>query len=272
MAVRDFKKFFRRRGNFVRRPHDAKKNFQNMKEEKKEKENRSCLKCGNPNHFISDCPKYSFNDQKAFFGVCLSDTKENSKKDKICLLAHDNNEVFSDTPCYSSSSPDSKSLQNEYNKLYKISLRIINNNKHLKAKNELLNNKDHALNKKLDQLEKNKEASVECKTCVELQSKVNSLSLKLTSFESSSYFLQEMIDNQRSLKDKHELGFTEGITSTSKTKTEKLSQVDEETSTIEPTVPVPSAREPSSSNLGNRPSAEDSKILESNMLKRNNSL
>nr|GEZ08618.1 hypothetical protein [Tanacetum cinerariifolium] len=109
MAVRDFKKFFRRRGNFVRRPHDAKKNFQNMKEEKKEKENRSCLKCGNPNHFISDCPKYSFNDQKAFFGVCLSDTKENSKKDKICLLAHDNNEVFSDTPCYSSSSPDTGS-------------------------------------------------------------------------------------------------------------------------------------------------------------------
>ncbi|GKE31202.1 hypothetical protein Tco_1450524, partial [Tanacetum coccineum] len=35
MAVRDFKKFFRRRGKFVRQPHDDKKNFWKFKEEKK---------------------------------------------------------------------------------------------------------------------------------------------------------------------------------------------------------------------------------------------
>ncbi|GJZ25511.1 retrovirus-related pol polyprotein from transposon TNT 1-94 [Tanacetum coccineum] len=40
MAVRDFKKFFRRRGKFVRQPHDDKKNFQKIKEDKKEKEDR----------------------------------------------------------------------------------------------------------------------------------------------------------------------------------------------------------------------------------------
>ncbi|GJY90987.1 hypothetical protein Tco_0506183 [Tanacetum coccineum] len=40
MAVRDFKKFFRRRGKFVRQPYDDKKNFGKAKEDKKEKEDR----------------------------------------------------------------------------------------------------------------------------------------------------------------------------------------------------------------------------------------
>ncbi|GKE64764.1 hypothetical protein Tco_1518925, partial [Tanacetum coccineum] len=38
MAVRDFKRFFRRRGKFVRQPHDDKKNFRKVKEDKKEKD------------------------------------------------------------------------------------------------------------------------------------------------------------------------------------------------------------------------------------------
>nr|GEX55388.1 UBN2 domain-containing protein [Tanacetum cinerariifolium] len=35
MAVRDFKKFFKRKGKFVQQPHGDKKNFQRAKEEKK---------------------------------------------------------------------------------------------------------------------------------------------------------------------------------------------------------------------------------------------
>nr|GEZ53051.1 hypothetical protein [Tanacetum cinerariifolium] len=62
MAVRDFKKFFRRRGKFVRQPHDDKKNFQKVKEDKTEKDDQRCFKCGDPNHFISDCLKHSFSD------------------------------------------------------------------------------------------------------------------------------------------------------------------------------------------------------------------
>ncbi|GJZ65644.1 hypothetical protein Tco_0622340, partial [Tanacetum coccineum] len=134
MAVRDFKKFFRRRGKFVRQPHDDKKNLREIKEDKKEKEDRRYFKCGDPNHFISDCPKHSFNNQKAFVVGCWSDSEEDSKKDEICLMALDNNEVLSDTLYYNSSSLDSESLLNEYNNLCKISLRIINKNKHLKAK------------------------------------------------------------------------------------------------------------------------------------------
>ncbi|GJR10715.1 hypothetical protein Tco_0793367 [Tanacetum coccineum] len=49
MTVRDFKKFFKRRGKFVRQPYDEKKNIQNAKEDKKEKEDRRCFKCGDPN-------------------------------------------------------------------------------------------------------------------------------------------------------------------------------------------------------------------------------
>ncbi|GJT81470.1 zf-CCHC domain-containing protein [Tanacetum coccineum] len=132
--VRDFKKFFRRRGKFVRQTHDDKKNVRKIKEDKKEKEDQRCFKCGDPNHFISDCPKHSYNDQKVFVVGCWSDSEEDSKKEEICLVALDNKEVLSDTPYYSSSSLDSESLQNEYNKLCKISFRIINKNKHLKAK------------------------------------------------------------------------------------------------------------------------------------------
>ncbi|GKC31595.1 hypothetical protein Tco_1038889 [Tanacetum coccineum] len=38
MAVRDFKKFFRRRGKSVRQPHNDKKNLRSIKEEKKGKD------------------------------------------------------------------------------------------------------------------------------------------------------------------------------------------------------------------------------------------
>ncbi|GJV14652.1 zf-CCHC domain-containing protein [Tanacetum coccineum] len=198
MVVRDFKKFFRRRGKFVRQPHNDKKKFRRAKEEKKGKEERRCFKCGDPKHFISDCPKHSFNYQKSFVGGCWSDSEEedDSKKDKICLMTHDTNEVLSDTLYYSSSSLDRESLQNEYNKLCKINLRIINKNKHLKTKNEILDNEVCDLKKRLERLEKNKEISVECESCIELRTKIDSLSLKLTKFENSSYFLQEMIENQ----------------------------------------------------------------------------
>ncbi|GJR51314.1 zf-CCHC domain-containing protein [Tanacetum coccineum] len=60
MAVRDLKKFFRRRGKFVRQPYDDKKNFRKIKEDQR------CFKCGDSNHFISDCPKNYYGDQKAF--------------------------------------------------------------------------------------------------------------------------------------------------------------------------------------------------------------
>ncbi|GJT66074.1 hypothetical protein Tco_1017554 [Tanacetum coccineum] len=133
------------------------------------------LKCGCPNHFISDCPKHSFNDQKAFVVGCWSDSGDDCKKEEICLMALDNNEVLSDTPYYSSSSLDNESWENEYDKIWKISLRIINKNKQLKAKNEVLKREAYELKAKVEQLERNKEISLGCESCVDLQSKISLL-------------------------------------------------------------------------------------------------
>ncbi|GJY93483.1 zf-CCHC domain-containing protein [Tanacetum coccineum] len=106
MAVRDFKKFFRRRERFVRQPYDDKKSLRKVKDDKKEKGERRCFKCGDPNHFIGDCPKCLQKDQKVFVGGSCSDSEEEEevKKDEIYLMVHESNEVLSDSLYYSSSS------------------------------------------------------------------------------------------------------------------------------------------------------------------------
>ncbi|GJR96769.1 hypothetical protein Tco_0268943 [Tanacetum coccineum] len=43
MAVRNFKKFFRRKGKFVRQPREVKKSFR-QRDDKKSKSDRKCFK------------------------------------------------------------------------------------------------------------------------------------------------------------------------------------------------------------------------------------
>ncbi|GKB77708.1 integrase, catalytic region, zinc finger, CCHC-type containing protein [Tanacetum coccineum] len=81
-----------------------------------------------------------------------------------------------------------------------------------------------------------------------------------------------MIENQRSQKYKKGPGFTDYRALTSEVKTGKLGQENGKTPTIELAEPVPSAREPASSNEGNRPSVKACEILDSNLLKRTSSL
>ncbi|GJX88773.1 zf-CCHC domain-containing protein [Tanacetum coccineum] len=57
MAVRDFKKFFKRRGRFVRQPWYDKKTFQRSRDDKTGKNDRKCFRCGDLNHLIGECPK-----------------------------------------------------------------------------------------------------------------------------------------------------------------------------------------------------------------------
>ncbi|GKC79591.1 hypothetical protein Tco_1130365 [Tanacetum coccineum] len=206
----------------------------------------------------------------AFVVGCWSDSGDDCKKEEICLMALDNNEVLSDTPYYSSSSLDNESWENEYDKLCKITLRIINKNKQLKAKNEVLKREACELKAKVKQLERNKEIGLECESCVDLQSKISSLTLKLASFKNSSSSLQDMLEMQKAPKDKHGLGYTEVIASSSNTKTKKSSPGNIKMPSVEPASPVPSVREPASSDEPNRLSAENmEKNLGNNILKKN---
>ncbi|GJW47809.1 hypothetical protein Tco_0079455 [Tanacetum coccineum] len=74
MAVRDFKKFFKRRGRFVRQPHDERK----------------------------ECLKLSRNyNQRAFVEGSWSDSDEDDEektKDEKCLMANASNEFMSSLP------------------------------------------------------------------------------------------------------------------------------------------------------------------------------
>ncbi|GJR55976.1 retrovirus-related pol polyprotein from transposon TNT 1-94 [Tanacetum coccineum] len=253
-------------------PTDSKDKEYSMAAKEDKKEDRRCFKCGDPNHFISDCPKNSFNDQKAFVVGCWSDSGDD--KEEICLMAHEN-EVLSDTPYYSSSSLDNESRQNEYDKLCKASLRIINKNKHLKAKNELLQRNVDELKIKLELLEKNKEISNKCDVCNKLEIEINSLKLKLASFENSSSSLRKMVEMQKPSKDKCGLGYTENIACSSNTKIKILGPQIQEMPSVESALLVPFSTEPTCSDKQHRvsiDSAENGKILESNIIKKNDSV
>nr|GEY58812.1 zf-CCHC domain-containing protein/UBN2 domain-containing protein [Tanacetum cinerariifolium] len=52
MAVRDFKKFFKRKGRFMRQPRNDKKKFKRSRDNKNGKTDRKCFRCGDPNHLI----------------------------------------------------------------------------------------------------------------------------------------------------------------------------------------------------------------------------
>nr|GEW02757.1 alpha/beta hydrolases superfamily protein [Tanacetum cinerariifolium] len=97
MAVREFKKFFKRRGRFVRQRHDKRKSSQRNKDEKNGKSKRKCFKCGDLNHLIEECLKVSRNyKQIAFVGGSWSDSDEDEEektKDEKCLMAKASNEV-----------------------------------------------------------------------------------------------------------------------------------------------------------------------------------
>ncbi|GJS73383.1 retrovirus-related pol polyprotein from transposon TNT 1-94 [Tanacetum coccineum] len=135
MAVRDFKKFFKRRGRFVRQPRNEKKTFQRSRDDKNGKSERKCFRCGDPNHLIGECPKPPRDrHQRAFVGYSWSDSGEEDDEkiqDETCLVAQAPNEVCSESSYFSdeNSSIDDLALDNEYDKLCKISLMIITKNK-----------------------------------------------------------------------------------------------------------------------------------------------
>ncbi|GKD96809.1 zf-CCHC domain-containing protein [Tanacetum coccineum] len=226
MAVRNFKKFFIRKGKFVRQPREEKKSFR-QRDEKKGKNNQKCFRCGDPNHLIGDCPKPPRNkDQKALIGGSWSDSENKAEKktnDETCLMAQSSNEVTLDSSHYSdnASSFDDDGMQIEYDNLCEISLKIINKNKILKTKRDLLEKEILELNEKIKKLERNKEIDIMCELCQELKlenAKLKETQVKFVKFDKSAISLREMLNIQKSPSCKIGLEFNSSKASTSGTK------------------------------------------------------
>ncbi|GKC56386.1 zf-CCHC domain-containing protein [Tanacetum coccineum] len=205
MAVRDFKNFFKRRGRFVRIPRNDKKTFQRSRDDKKGKSDRKCFRCGDPNHLIGECPKPPKDkNQRAFVGGSWSDSGEEDDdkvKDETCLLAHASSEICSKSSYFSDEnlSINDLALDNEYDKLCKMGLKIITKNKRLKATRNSLENEIRELKDKLSTLEKNKGVDLDCAMCHTLKienEKLKEESTRLNKFEKSTHCLNEMLSSQ----------------------------------------------------------------------------
>ncbi|GKE66261.1 zf-CCHC domain-containing protein, partial [Tanacetum coccineum] len=239
MEVRDFKKFFKIRGRFVRQPRNDEKTFQRSQDDKNGKNYRKCFRCGDPNHLIGECPKPPKDkNQRAFVGGSWSDSGEEDDekaKDETCLVAQASNEVCSDSSYFSdeNSSIDDLVLDNEYDKLCKLSLKIITKNKRLKAVRNSLENEVSELKEKLSTFEKHKGVDLECTKCQLLRienEKLKEEVIKLTKFEKSTHCLNEMLSNQKPSEDKLGLGFNSLEESTSGTNKIKFVKSQKETS------------------------------------------
>ncbi|GJU53325.1 hypothetical protein Tco_1227039 [Tanacetum coccineum] len=147
-------------------PREEKKSFR-QRDEKKGKNDQKC--CGDPNHLIGDCPKPPRNkDQKAFIGGSWSDSKQHAAEDKSIdenlFYAQSSNEVIPNSSYYSdnASSLDNDNMQIDYDNFCEISLNIINKNKTLKTKRDLLENKVLEFNEKIKKLERSNEIDITC--------------------------------------------------------------------------------------------------------------
>nr|GEV34772.1 zf-CCHC domain-containing protein/DUF4219 domain-containing protein/UBN2 domain-containing protein [Tanacetum cinerariifolium] len=97
IAIKEFKKFFKRRGRFIRQPRGDRKTFQISRNDCYGKSERKCFRCGDPNHLIGECSKPpKNNDQRAFIGGAWSGNGEDEvekTKDETCLVAQAPDEI-----------------------------------------------------------------------------------------------------------------------------------------------------------------------------------
>ncbi|GJU01579.1 zf-CCHC domain-containing protein [Tanacetum coccineum] len=77
MAVKNSRNFQKTRKIYKTTTSLQRKSFQRSRSNKDDKSERKCFRCGDPNHFIRECPKSSrSNNQKAFIGGAWSDSGE----------------------------------------------------------------------------------------------------------------------------------------------------------------------------------------------------
>ncbi|GJS80431.1 hypothetical protein Tco_0730312 [Tanacetum coccineum] len=206
MAIRNFKKFIRKRVNLLGNQEKKRSHF-DKEMRRKERVTGNVL-------------------DAAFIGGSWSDSEndaEDKTNDETCLMAQSSNEVTLNSSYHSddASSLDNDSMQIEYDSLCEISLKIINKNKILKTKRDLLEKEILELNEKIKKLERSKEIEIACKSCEELKSenaKLKETQVKFVKFDKSANSLREMLNNQKSPSCKIGLGFDDSKASTSGTK------------------------------------------------------
>ncbi|GJS93188.1 retrovirus-related pol polyprotein from transposon TNT 1-94 [Tanacetum coccineum] len=155
-------------------------------------------------------------------------------QDETCLIAQAPNKVCSESSYFSdeNSSIDDLALDNEYDKLCKMSLMIITKNKRLKAIENNLENDLKELKDRLSTLEKNKGVDLDCAKCHTLKienEKLKEESTRLNKFEKSTHCLNEMLSNQKPSGDKLGLGFNSFEASSSGTKEIKFVKAQKKT-------------------------------------------
>ncbi|GJW78968.1 retrovirus-related pol polyprotein from transposon TNT 1-94 [Tanacetum coccineum] len=139
------------------------------------------------------------------------------------------------------SSIDDLTLDNEFDRLCKMSLKIIPKNKQLKSNRNSLENKLSKLKSKLTTLKKNKGVDHECTNCQLLKidnEKLKEEALKPTKFEKRTHSLNEMLSNQKPSDDNNQkpsgvklgLGFNSFEASSSGTKEIKFVKAQKKTS------------------------------------------
>ncbi|GJY73267.1 hypothetical protein Tco_0477698 [Tanacetum coccineum] len=140
-------------------------------------------------------------DFKKFFrrkGKIVSDSKIGAEKktnDETCLMVQSSNEVTLNSSYYSdnASSLDSDTMQIEYDSLCEISLKIINKNKTLKTKRDLLEKEVLELNEKIKKLQRSKEIDIASKLCQELKlenARLKETQAKFVKFDKSANSLR----------------------------------------------------------------------------------
>ncbi|GJT67522.1 retrovirus-related pol polyprotein from transposon TNT 1-94 [Tanacetum coccineum] len=97
MAVKEFKKFFKRQGRFARQPRDERKSFQRRRDDKNGNSERKFFRCRDPKQLIGECPMLlKSKNQRAFVGGTWSDNgedEEDKTNEETCLVAQALNEI-----------------------------------------------------------------------------------------------------------------------------------------------------------------------------------
>ncbi|GJY97153.1 retrovirus-related pol polyprotein from transposon TNT 1-94 [Tanacetum coccineum] len=161
--------------------------------------------------------------------ICRSSWSDSGEEDdekvnnETCLVAQASSEVCSESSYFSDENSliDDLVLDNEYDKLCKMSLKIITKNKRLKATRNNLKKELSVLKEKVSTLEKNKGVDLECVKCHMLKienEKLKEEVTRLNKSQKSTQYLNEMLSNQKPSSEKLSLGFNSFKASSSGTK------------------------------------------------------